>query len=199
MNTPSVSDHRLVRIEVKSTYIWQKPKSLSKKFNVSSLKNIETATSFQLELSNRFLPLLDNLPNEVEEFSNAINNHIIETAEKITPPVREPLPNWMQTDTMTAINNKKAIRQKYGDSSIQYKVAKAETKKLVKRDKINNLNDELDELSNLPPDKQFFLAMKKLKTTRRNISWGIKDKNGEILTSKDDTRKMGIILRRTIQ
>ena len=186
MNTPSVSDHRLVRIEVKSTYIWQKPKSLSKKFNVSSLKNIETATSFQLELSNRFLPLLDNLPNEVEEFSNAINNHIIETAEKIIPPVREPLPNWMQTDTMTAINNKKAIRQKYGDSSIQYKVAKAETKKLVKRDKINNLNDELDELSNLPPDKQFFLAMKKLKTTRRNISWGIKDKNGEILTSKDD-------------
>ena len=171
---------------MKSTYIWQKPKSLSKKFNVSSLKNIETATSFQLELSNRFLPLLDNLPNEVEEFSNAINNHIIETAEKITPPVREPLPNWMQTDTTTAINNKKAIRQKYGDSSIQYKVAKAETKKLVKRDKINNLNDELDELSNLPPDKQFFLAMKKLKTTRRNISWGIKDKNGEILTSKDD-------------
>ena len=46
LNTPSVSDHRLVRIEVKSTYIWQKPKSLSKKFNVSSLKNIETATSF---------------------------------------------------------------------------------------------------------------------------------------------------------
>ena len=68
----------------------------------------------------------------------------------------------MQTDTMTAINNKKAIRQKYGDSSIQYKVAKAETKKLVKRDKTNNLNNELDELSNLPPDKQFFLAMKKL-------------------------------------
>ena len=91
--------------------------------------SIETATSFQLELSNHFLPLLDNLPNEVEEFSNAIYNHIIKTAEKITPPVREPLPNWMQTDTMTAINNKKAIRQKYGDSSIQYKVAKAETKK----------------------------------------------------------------------
>ena len=87
---------------------------------------------------------------------------------------------------MTAINSKKTIRQKYGDSSIQYKVAKAETKKLVKRDKINNLNDELDELSDLPHHKQFFLAMKKLKTTRRNISWTIKDKNGKILTSKDE-------------
>ena len=66
------------------------------------------------------------------------------------------------------------------------KLLKQKLKKLVNRDKINNLNDELDELSNLQPDKQFFLAMKKLKTTRRNISWGIKDKNGEILTSKDD-------------
>ena len=28
--------------------------------------------------------------------------------------------------------------------------------------------------------------MKKLKTTRRNISWAIKDKNGKILTSKDE-------------
>ena len=35
-------------------------------------------------------------------------------------------------------------------------------------------------------DKQFFLAMKKLKTTKRNISWTIKDKNGNILTSKDE-------------
>ena len=65
-------------------------------------------------------------------------------------------------------------------------MAKAESKKLVKRDKINKLNDDLDELSNLPPDKQFFLAMKKLKAKKRDISWGIKDKNGKILTSKEE-------------
>ena len=129
LNTPSISDHRFLRIEVKSSYIWQKPKSLPKKFNISSLKNIDTATSFQLELSNRFLPLLDAPPTEVEDFSNAVNNHIIETAEKITPAVKVPLPTWMHNDTLTAINNKKMIRQKHGDSSIQYKVFKAETKK----------------------------------------------------------------------
>ena len=56
----------------------------------------------------------------------------------------------------------------------------------MKRDKINQLNDDLDEISNLPPDKQFFLAMKKLKTHKRNISWGIKDKNGKILTSREE-------------
>jgi len=67
----------------------------------------------------------------------------------------------------------------------QYKVAKAESKKLVKRDKINRMNDDLDEIGNLPSDKQFFLAMKRLNTPKRNIIWGSKDKNGKILTSKD--------------
>ena len=28
--------------------------------------------------------------------------------------------------------------------------------------------------------------MKKLKTRKRNISWGIKDKNGKILTSREE-------------
>jgi len=186
LNTPSISDHRFLRAEVKLDYIWQKPKSPIKKFNISALKNVETANSFQVELSNRFLPLIDNLPTDVEEFSNSVNNHIIETAKKITPSVKSPIPAWMQNDTLNAINNKKEVRKKHGDSSTQYKVAKAETKKLVKRDRINQLNDDLDEISNLPPDKQFFLAMKKLKTRKRNISWGIKDKNGKILTSKEE-------------
>ena len=48
------------------------------------------------------------------------------------------------------------------------------------------MNDDLDKFSNLPSDKQFFIAMKKLKTNRRNISWGIKDKNGKLLTSKEE-------------
>jgi len=68
----------------------------------------------------------------------------------------------------------------------QYKVAKAESKKLVKRDKINKMNDDLDEIGILPSDKQFFLAMKKLNTSKHNISWDIKDKNGKILRSKDE-------------
>ena len=92
----------------------------------------------------------------------------------------------MQKDTQKAINNKKDVRKKHGDSSNQYKIAKLETKKLIKRDKINQLNDDLDEISNLSPDKQFFLAMKKLKTRKRNISWGIKDEDGKILTSREE-------------
>ena len=61
----------------------------------------------------------------------------------------------MSKGTIQAINNKKDVRRKHGDRSIQYKVAKTETKKLVRLDKINHLNDALDEISNLHPDKQF--------------------------------------------
>ena len=186
LNTPSISDHRLVRADLKLNYFWQKPKPATKRFNLPALKNHETATSFRLELSNRFLPLLDAFPSGVQELSDAVNTHIIETAAKVLPPLKSPMPTWMHQDTIKAIHEKKAVRKIHGDSSIQYRITKAECKKLVKRDKINQINDDLDEISNLPPDKQFFQAMKKLKTHKRNISWGIKDKNGKILTSKED-------------
>ena len=61
-------------------------------------------------------------------FQDNATYHIIKTAEKITPPIKNPLPKWMQTDTLTAVGNKKVIRRKHGDSLIQYKVAEAETK-----------------------------------------------------------------------
>ena len=49
---------------------------------MSALKNVETATSFQLELTNCFLPLINALPTDIEEFSDAVNS-ILETAEKV--------------------------------------------------------------------------------------------------------------------
>ena len=186
LNTPTISDHKMVRVEVKLKYFWQKPKSTFKKHNLSALTDPTVVSSFELELKNRFQPLLEEPLPSVEDFSNTVNTCIIETADKIIPSVKQPPPTWMSKGTIQAINNKKDVRRKHGDRSIQYRVAKTETKKLVRSDKINHLNDALDEISNLPPDKQFFLAMKKLKAKKRNISWGVKDKNGKILTSRDE-------------
>ena len=67
----------------------------------------------------------------------------------------------MSNRTIVAIDNKKNVRQSHGESSIQYRIAKSEVKKLVKKDKINNLNEELDSFSNLPSDKQFFSSYEK--------------------------------------
>ena len=70
------------------------------------MENVEIATSFQLELTNRFLPHINALPTDIEEFSDAVNNSILETTEKVTPSVKSSAPSWMQKDTQKAINNK---------------------------------------------------------------------------------------------
>ena len=63
-------------------------------------------------------------------FSEAVSTEFFETADKITPPVKSPAPQWMQPDTRKAIKKKKKdVRKKHGDTSSQYKIAKAETKK----------------------------------------------------------------------
>ena len=185
INTPDVSDHRMVRTKVKTHMKWPSPKKRPKSHNLDALKEPAILKKFQLKLSNRFQALaIDD--DDINRTSDKINASILATANEVLPSPPEPKPNWMTTETKTAIDKKKMIRKEKGNHSIQYKVAKAETKKLVKRDKLNETNDDLDYIASLPPDKQYFRAMKKLKTTRKNISWAIKDKNGKLLTSKND-------------
>ena len=40
-------------------------------------------------------------------------------------------------------------------------------------------------ISSLPPHKQYYAAIKRLKAKPKEISWGIKDSNGDILTDKE--------------
>ena len=51
--------------------------------------------------------------------------------------------------TVQAINNKKDVRMSHEDSPIHPFNIKVEVKKFVKKDKMNKINDELDEFSNL--------------------------------------------------
>ncbi len=95
-------------------------------------------------------------------------------------------PKWMKKTTKQAIEDKKSIRKVHGDHSAQYKIAKSETKKFVRKDKIEQIEKECDVLNQLSSDKQFYAAVKSLKTNKRCISWGVKNINNEILTNKDD-------------
>ena len=40
-------------------------------------------------------------------FSEAVSTEFFETADKITPPVKSPAPQWMQPDTRKAIEKRK--------------------------------------------------------------------------------------------
>ena len=91
----------------------------------------------------------------------------------------------MSIETKQTIASKNKCRKEKCDKSSEYKMAKAESKKLVKRDRINQVEKDLDAIANLPPHKQYYAAIKRLKSKPKDISWGIKDKSGEILNDKD--------------
>ena len=90
----------------------------------------------------------------------------------------------MSDDTKRAIDEKHKIRKKNGAKSREYKIAKAESKKLVKKDRLNQIEKDIDTFSNLP-HKQYYAAIKWLKSKPKDISWGIKAKDGTILTDKE--------------
>lgn len=108
LNSPSISDHRMVRTTINVNMIWKKQKSNTKRYDVDSLKNNNTVCdSFELELKNRFLPLIDSVVDDIESFSQSINTAILDTADKLILPLKTSTPKWMSNPTMVAINNKK--------------------------------------------------------------------------------------------
>ena len=90
----------------------------------------------------------------------------------------------MTNETKQAILKKRQTRRKYGATSTKYKVAKVATKKLVRKYKMKHIEQEIDLVSALPPHKQYYAAIKKLKSKPKNVNWGIKYKDGKILTNK---------------
>ena len=65
-------------------------------------------------------------------------------------------------------------------------IAKAESKRLVKKDQMNHIESSIEELNNLPPCKMYHAALKNLKAKSKAISWRIKDSKGTVLTNKDE-------------
>ena len=184
LNVPDISDHRLVRAKVRLNFSWPKKQKGNPKLNLEQLNNSDIQRSFQIELSNRFAILseLSEPENVYQEISSAIRD----TAAKNIAPNNQTYPNWMSQETQTAIKNKHKIRNEIGATSTQYRIAKAESKKLVKKDRLKQIEQDVDFLSTLPPHKQYYAALKKLKAKPKNISWGIKDPDGNLLTSKDE-------------
>ena len=185
LNLPDISDHRLIRTKLKLNFSWYKPCQSLNKFDLAQLKNTATKTAFQTELKNRFLPLLLTDDNSTTTLLDNICTGIKEAASKAIPKLKNKKPE-LNRQAQTAINNKKEIRKTKGAHSPQYKIAKAEVKKLVRKDKLAKIDEECDIISNLPPGKQYYQAIKRLKTTRQCTTWGIKDEKGKILSDKSE-------------
>ena len=182
LNAPDISDHRMVRTKVRMSFSWPERKAPIPKYNLESLFS-DKKEPFQLKLSNRFSSLQET--TVPEDIFQQITSGILETAKEILPLQKKSQCRWMSTKTKEAIETKHKIRKQIGDKSPEYKVAKAESKKLVRKDKLQQIEKDIDVISNLPPHKQYYAAIKRLKSKPKEISWAIKDSNGNILTDKE--------------
>ena len=57
----------------------------------------------------------------------------------------------------------------------------------MKKDQLKKIEDDIDELNSLPPNKVYHAA--KLNTKPKNISWGITDQSGDIITDRTSILK----------
>ena len=133
-------------------------------------------------MQNRFSTL--KLETEPEIMHEILSNGIIEASETSLSKIKQTFPKWMSQQTKNAIKNKHTIRKKHGSKSTNYKILEAESKKLVKKDQLKKIEDDIDQLISLPPDKMYLAAIKKLNTKPKNINRGIKDHNWDIITDK---------------
>lgn len=105
--------------------------------------------SFQIQLSNRFATL-DDISDPETLYEN-ISSAISEVARHDIRSKRTSTPKWMSQNTKDAIENKHKVRKAKGHSSMEYRIAKSESKKLVQKNRLKQVEEELDSLSNLPP------------------------------------------------
>ena len=95
---------------------------------------------------------------------------------------------WISDTTRAAIQQKLETRKTHGSSSIEYKIAKANTKKLSKIHRENQIDNEHKQIGTMPYNQQYFAAVKKLKlsATRNVKGWEMKSPTGEPLTNIHD-------------
>ena len=96
--------------------------------------------------------------------------------------------NWITDATKNFVGEKHCIRRAHGPSSIEYRIAKANAKKLCKIDKIAYIENLHQKLHALPLTQQFYNVIKLIKVSgeKRIKGWSIKSADGSILTEHND-------------
>ena len=126
LNVPDISDHKMVRTKIRLSFSWPKRTTHKPKYDLAKLLT-KDKQPFELKLSNRFASLSPDLEPKI--LLKDITTAILETAKETLPLKNPSKPDWMSTTTKQAIEAKHRIRKDKGDSSKEYKIAKAETKK----------------------------------------------------------------------
>lgn len=186
INNPDISDHRMVRMTFKTNMIsYERPKN--PRYQINSLKDPETRRKFQIELENKFKLLEVQDENNSDNMLNVIENAVKDSLSKVIPKSLPIKPSWMTKNTEMMIEQKRKIRTTKGENSKDYKIIKAEVKKMVKKDKLTEIDNECTKLSKLPQNQKYYQIIKKLKNNKpKQIGWGIRRADGSVTRDREE-------------
>ena len=75
------------------------------------------------------------------------------------------------------------MRKEHGHISDEYRSARCVAKTMVQQDRLKQIEKDIDNISTLPPHKQYIL--KRLQSKPKHVSWELKDKKRNIVTDKE--------------
>ena len=184
LSTPDVSDHKLIRMKFKTNF--QKfRKSIDKSCKLDYLNDPIVREDYEIKLNNRFDKL--NELQDPEELLTLIETSINNTILQVEPKNNVTKPEWISEQSKKAIEEKKNIRKEKGEKCTEYKIIKAEVKKLIKKDKMKQIEDQCNDLNKLPPNQRYYQIIKKLRNNYpKQFGWGIKRQDGTITYNKEE-------------
>ena len=182
LNVPDISDHRMVRTRVRICHSWPRHKPKAKRYNLETLSNTARVL-FQIKLANRFSSLKDI--SEPEDIFTEVITGILATANEILPQLEPHSEQWISRNTKEAIKHKHQMRKEHRHTSDEYRPARGVAKTMVQQDRLKQIEKDIDKVSTVPPHKQYYAALKRLQSKPKHVSWGLKDKNRNIVTDKE--------------
>jgi len=184
------SDHDLVMMTMKTRLSKRKKQKNPRiKFNLEKLNDKAIAEVFQAKIGGKFAPLL--LVEDIDELTDGYNSALKEVAEEVLGKQRKKKQSWISNEALDLCDKrreKKNKRKKGPLEAEEYRTANAEVRKKLCEDKDTWINQQCETLEaeiSRNNTKMAFNIVKKLTKERVSKATIIEDKNGNVLTDKD--------------
>lgn len=192
------SDHHLVagKAQLKLKRCMTSPTNRAK-FNTQLFQDIGTTELYQAMLQNRF-QALQELHSPIEEHWSNLKTIWKETCLEVVGKKKSNHKPWISTETLKKVEERRAKKEKLNQCKTRtkkaaahrdYQVANKEVKKSARRDKknyIETLAQEAEEAAGKNNLKELYMTTKKLTGKFRRSNTQIRDKQGRLLTTKEE-------------
>ena len=168
------------------------------RYNVGLLREKEVKSSFQLNLSNRFLPLQEQFEDseeDIERLWQETKTLWHDTCKEVLGKKKTHHKEWISADTIQKLETRKKKKAELNTSRTRGAKAKAQEEYTVvakqvkqsirkdKRDYIDNLAREAEEAAGQGNLKDLYMITKKLANKFQQSDKPVKDMHGKSLTT----------------